>query len=97
MLIRDNELIRDTFTGANGGYSFAGILPGKYSLVIDEKWLPSRYTLTRASSYSIVLAPQQEIVDMNFGAVEKEKKIIRTYTAPEAESVYIENKDKGDR
>lgn len=90
VLVRDGFVFRDTFTDADGRYSFTGILPGEYSLAIDEEWLPVRHRLTTVASYEVELEPSQEIVNMNFGSVEKEKKIIKTYTAPKVETVYVE-------
>ncbi|MBU1147571.1 MAG: hypothetical protein KKD11_04395 [Candidatus Omnitrophica bacterium] len=90
LLIKDGEINRDTFSDIDGKYGFAGILPGKYHISIDEEWLPYRHRLTTVATYAVELKPGQEIFEMNFGAIEKEKKIIKTYTAPKVEVVYAE-------
>jgi len=92
LLIKDGEISRDTFSDIDGKYGFAGILPGKYHISIDEDWLPYRHRLTTVATYTVELKPNQEILEMDFGSIEKEKKIIKTYTAPKVETVYVEKK-----
>lgn len=93
-LISDSLISKEAFSDANGKYSFSGILPGKYTVSIDEAWLPERYILTTPYSYLIDLAPAQEIFDLDFGTVEKERPIVKTYTAPTVEIIYPEEPEK---
>jgi len=51
---------KDTFSDNNGSYSFAGVIPGKYDVRIDTKWLPSRFALTTVESVSIDLSQGTE-------------------------------------
>jgi hypothetical protein len=94
LLITEGMIQRDTFSDAEGNYSFSGLLPGKYNISIDEDWLPARHKLTTHATHIVDLAPHEELTDLNFGSVEKEKKIIKTYSAPEVETIYPEEKKK---
>lgn len=76
---------RDTFSNNNGYYSFTGVIPGKYEVKIETKWLPNRYGLTTAESYSVDLGQADEKLDLDFGAVEKERPILKTYTTQSSE------------
>ena len=94
LLIRDSSILKDTFSDVNGKYSFAGILSGKYNVSIEEDWLPKRYILTTPATYSIDLAPAEEILNLNFGSMEKERRIIKTFAAPSVEAIYPEKKER---
>ena len=94
LLIKDGEIYRDTFSDIDGKYGFSGILPGKYHVSIDEVWLPYRHRLTTVAAYAVELKPGQEILDIDFGSIEKEKKIIKTYTAPKVEVIHPEKSEK---
>jgi len=79
----------------DGRYSFTSIIPDKYKIGIDKRWLPKRYEFTTLAAHEFDLAPGDEIKGLDFGSVEKEKKIVKTYTAQEVEKlepVYVEKK-----
>jgi len=42
----DSDDYEEQFTGPNGFYEFAGLCPGEYTIVIDEKTLPPFFTET---------------------------------------------------
>jgi len=93
-LTDDSDISRETFTDVNGKYSFGGIIPGEYTVAIDKKWLPERHKLTTKETHTIHLEPAQEILDINFGSVEKERKIIKTFTKTKVETVHPKEKKK---
>jgi len=78
---------KETFTDNNGCYGFIGVIPGKYEVKIDGKWLPNRFMLTTEEVCPLDLGQGAERLDVNFGAVEKERPILKTYTTkPEGPS-----------
>jgi len=87
VLISESTISRDTFTDSEGKYSFASVIPQKYQLRLDQDWLPARYMITTEPSYSIELKPKEHLSGLDFGIVEKEKQIIKTYTAPEIQVI----------
>lgn len=84
-IISDSVEHRETFTDTNGNYSFAGVVPGKYNVKIDTRWLPDRFVLTTDETYSFDLGQAEDKPDINFGAAEKERPILKTYTTQTAE------------
>ena len=95
IIIKDAEIYKDTFSDADGRYSFTSIIPDKYKIGIDKRWLPKRYEFTTLAAHEFDLAPGDEIKGLDFGSVEKEKEIVKTYTAQEVkklEPVYVEKK-----
>jgi len=81
LLVKGDAIMRDTFSDGKGAYSFSGILPGRYEVSIDKDWLPSRHRLTTKAAYSIDLGPGEELKPLDFGSIEKERRIIKTYPA----------------
>jgi hypothetical protein len=88
---------RDTFSDNNGNYSFAGLLPGKYKVKIDKEWLPDRYILTTKDNYPVELAPGEEMVGLDFGAVEKERPVVKTFTTEVIEPPKPEKKEEPEK
>jgi len=87
-LEREDFKSRDTFTAQDGKFSFATVPPGDYILSVDKEWLPPRFIMTTPEECELRLVPAQDVLDIVFGAVEKEKPIIKTFTTvPQPEPV----------
>lgn len=84
-IISDTVGLRDTFTDNKGNYSFAGVIPGKYNVKIDTRWLPDRFMVTTDEAYPLDLGQAEEKLGIDFGAVEKERPILKTYSTQSAE------------
>jgi len=75
---------RDTFTAQDGRFTFATVAPGEYVIRIDKEWLASRFIMTTPEEYQLEIAPSKDMPNIAFGAAEKERPIIKTYsTVPE--------------
>ncbi|MDP2911761.1 MAG: SdrD B-like domain-containing protein [Candidatus Omnitrophota bacterium] len=78
---------RDTFSAQDGKFSFATVPPGSYVLKLDKEWLPSRFIMTTPEEYELKLKPSQDALNIVFGAVEKKRPIIKTFTTKPLEPV----------
>ncbi len=87
LLVSDTAVIRDTFSDASGNYSFAGVVPQKCVIKVDEAWLPARYVITTVPGYALELKPGEQVTGIDFGIAEKERQIITTYSAPEVKVI----------
>jgi len=86
-LEREDFKSRDTFTAQDGKFSFATVPPGTYILRLDKEWLPQRFIMTTPEEYGLELKPSQDALNIIFGAIEKEKPIIKTFTTKPLEPV----------
>lgn len=76
-LLENGLVIATTVSDANGHYAFDGILPGDYTIEVDEATLPAGLTNTAGTGAggldpnpkSILLSVNQNIEDVNFGYV----------------------------
>gem|GEM_PF-1505574 len=87
VLESDTFKTRDTFTSQDGTFSFATVPPGAYIIRVDKEWLPSRFIMTTPEEYELELKPAQNVSNIIFGADEKEKPIIKTFTTVPVEPV----------
>jgi hypothetical protein len=72
--------LRDTFTTQNGKFTFSTVAPGNYIIKIDKEWLPLRFIMTTPEEYQLEILPSRDVSDIMFGAVEKERPIIKTFS-----------------
>jgi uncharacterized repeat protein (TIGR01451 family)/LPXTG-motif cell wall-anchored protein len=56
--------VDSTTTAGNGGYSFPGLAPGSYHVVVT---VPAGQSVTTVSSYDAVVIPGGEVHDIDFG------------------------------
>ncbi len=77
----------DTYTDPAGRFEFTGLVPGNYTLSIDETTLPERFSFTTDKEISIKIsaasAPQ-----VNIGGYIKPKQVVITFQPPTADFTY---------
>ena len=93
LLVNGTSLVRDTFSDASGNYSFAAVLPQKCVIKVDEEWLSRRYIITTVPEYTLELKPGEQLTGVDFGIAEKERQIIKTYSAPEVKVIRPKRKN----
>ncbi len=77
----------DTYTDLAGRFEFSGLIPGNYTLSVDEATLPERFAFTTDKEITLKIsatsAPQ-----VNIGGYIKPKQVVITFQPPTADFTY---------
>jgi len=77
----------DATTDLSGTFSIADILPGTYSISVDEESLPDRFVFTTAEEATVVIG-ERDPVPVSFGGFIREREVVITFQPPTADFSY---------
>ena len=83
----------DTYTEPTGKFTFTDLIPGKYTVSVDETTLPTRFTFTTPKEISVTITPQTT-PHVAFGGYIKPKQVIITFQPPTADFTYTPQSPK---
>lgn len=84
VVLSGEGLEQEAFTDGAGEFLFPDLLPGSYTVRLDTASLPEHYEPTTPATVEVQLRPG-EVAEVEFGAAEKERRIIITFQPPLAE------------
>ncbi|SMC63664.1 hypothetical protein SAMN02746065_10667 [Desulfocicer vacuolatum DSM 3385] len=79
ILLRGDKEVQEAFTDQKGKYVLSDVKPGDYIVKIDKAYLPRRYVMTTPETVPVKIVSKEQLLDLNFGAHEKPRKIIKTF------------------
>ena len=77
----------DAFTDLTGSFAIADILPGTYTLSVDETSLPERFVFTTEQQTELVIGAQP-LKPLSFGGFIREREVVITFQPPTADFSY---------
>ncbi|MBU1049312.1 PKD domain-containing protein [Candidatus Bipolaricaulota bacterium] len=77
----------DAFTDLAGRFTIADILPGTYTLSVDETSLPERFVFTTQQQVELVVGAQAAL-PISFGGYIREREVVITFQPPTADFFY---------
>lgn len=78
----------DAYTDLAGNFVIADILPGIYSLSVDETSLPERFEFTTQEQAELVIGSRDPIF-VSFGGFIREREVVITFQPPTADFFYM--------
>ena len=78
---------KETYTEVDGSFSFTGLVPGTYTLSVDDSTLPPRFEFTTDKEITIDVSPATSEQVMIGGYI-KPKQVVITFQPPTADFTY---------
>ncbi len=78
----------DSYTGAQGRFSWSDIVPGKYVVTVDSSSLPDRFVFTTKETVTLNVTSQHQPI-IEFGGFIKPREVVITFQPPTADFYFL--------